>query len=139
MLLVLSLTTERIGTAGVFATPVLPNTIWKLGSVIVRPDVFWLAAIIRRVRTRLAALISIHEVRPDDRAAAESEKGAYVSGISPDRLAMLNAMLSATVAGLAGDPDRSGRPDRSADLHAIHRSVVGGSDLRPVLHRSCRR
>src|SRR6202043_3657743 len=36
------------------------------------------------------------------RAAAVSEKGAFVSGISPDRIAAFNWMISAAVAGLAG-------------------------------------
>ena len=36
------------------------------------------------------------------RAAAETEKGAYVSHISPDRIAALNWVISAVVAGIAG-------------------------------------
>jgi ABC-type branched-subunit amino acid transport system ATPase component/ABC-type branched-subunit amino acid transport system permease subunit len=36
------------------------------------------------------------------RAAAETEKGAYVCGIRPDRLAAANWMLSAAVAGVSG-------------------------------------
>ncbi len=36
------------------------------------------------------------------RAAAETEKGAYVSGISPDRVAALNWMISAAVAAISG-------------------------------------
>jgi len=102
MLLVLSLTTERIGTAGVFATPVLPDTIWKLGSVIVPSGRVWLAAIIVVSAVGLGALFRFTRFGLTTRAAAETEKGAYVSGISPDRLAILNAMLSAAVAGLAG-------------------------------------
>jgi sulfate-transporting ATPase len=36
------------------------------------------------------------------RATAESQTGAYVSGTSPDRVALLNWMLSAVIAGVAG-------------------------------------
>ena len=36
------------------------------------------------------------------RAAAETEKGAYVSGISPDRIAAVNWMISAAVAAASG-------------------------------------
>ena len=38
----------------------------------------------------------------DTRATAESETGAYVSGISPDRIALLNWMIAGAVAGAAG-------------------------------------
>jgi ABC-type branched-subunit amino acid transport system ATPase component/ABC-type branched-subunit amino acid transport system permease subunit len=38
----------------------------------------------------------------DTRATAESEAGAYVSGISPDRIALLNWMLAGAVVGAAG-------------------------------------
>jgi ABC-type branched-subunit amino acid transport system ATPase component/branched-subunit amino acid ABC-type transport system permease component len=102
MLLVLSLTIERIGTAGVFATPILPSTIWKFGSVIVPSGRVWLAAIVVALALGLGALSRFTRFGLTTRAAAETEKGAYVSGISPDRLAMLNAMLSAAVAGVAG-------------------------------------
>ena len=36
------------------------------------------------------------------RAAAETEKGAFVSGIAPDRIAAVNWMISAAVAGMSG-------------------------------------
>ena len=38
----------------------------------------------------------------DTRATAENEAGAYVSGISPDRIALLNWMLAGAVVGAAG-------------------------------------
>ena len=43
------------------------------------------------------------------RAAAETERGAYLSGISPDRIAAYNWMLSSAVAGLVRHPDRADR------------------------------
>jgi ABC-type branched-subunit amino acid transport system ATPase component/branched-subunit amino acid ABC-type transport system permease component len=102
MLLLLSLSTERIGTAGVFAAPILPTSIWKVGSVIVPSGRVWLAAIAVVLALGLAALFRFTRFGLTTRAAAETEKGAYVSGISPDRSAMLNAILSAIVAGVAG-------------------------------------
>ena len=36
------------------------------------------------------------------RAAAETQTGAIVSGVSPERIALLNWMASAVVAGVAG-------------------------------------
>ena len=38
----------------------------------------------------------------ETRAAAETEKGAFVSGIAPDRVAAANWMISAAIAGISG-------------------------------------
>jgi branched-subunit amino acid ABC-type transport system permease component len=70
MLLLLSLTTERIGTAGVFATPILPSAIWKLGSVIVPSGRVWLAVIVVVVALGLGALFRFTRFGLTTRAAA---------------------------------------------------------------------
>ena len=54
------------------------------------------------VALALAAAYRFTQFGLHTRAVAETETGAYVSGISPDRIAALNWMISSAVAGLAG-------------------------------------
>jgi ABC-type branched-subunit amino acid transport system ATPase component/ABC-type branched-subunit amino acid transport system permease subunit len=94
--------TARLGTTGVAVGPIFPSATWTVFGVRVSSDRIYLALTIIGAAMVLGALFKFTRFGLATRAAAESEKGAYVSGISPDRIAALNWMLSSMVAGLAG-------------------------------------
>jgi ABC-type branched-subunit amino acid transport system ATPase component/branched-subunit amino acid ABC-type transport system permease component len=94
--------TARLGTTGVAVQPIYPVNAWKIFGVRVSADRLYFAATIVAVALVLTVLFRYTRFGLATRAAAESEKGAYVSGISPDRVAAWNWVLSSVVAGIAG-------------------------------------
>jgi ABC-type branched-subunit amino acid transport system ATPase component/ABC-type branched-subunit amino acid transport system permease subunit len=97
-----SLFTVRVGTDPVSSTPILPADIWKIGSVSISASRVWFALTVLLITIALAAAYRFTRFGLLTRAAAETEKGAFVSGIRPDRIAAVNAMISAAVAAIAG-------------------------------------
>ena len=93
---------QRVGSNPVNVTSIFPTHAYRIGGVRVSADRIWFAVTIVAVALALAAAYRFTRFGLHTRAAAETEKGAYVSGISPDRIALLNWMISAAVAGLAG-------------------------------------
>ena len=102
MLVLSGLFTLRIGVDGVQTMPILPVESWKIGGVNVTSDRVWFALIIIAIAAALAAAYRFTRFGLLTRAAADSEKGAYVSGIKPDRIAAANWMISGAVAAIAG-------------------------------------
>jgi ABC-type branched-subunit amino acid transport system ATPase component/branched-subunit amino acid ABC-type transport system permease component len=92
----------RMGTTPVHVDRIFPTTVYRFGSVQVSADRFWFAVTVLGVALILGAMYRFTRFGLHTRAAAETEKGAYVSGISPDRVAAVNWMISAGLAGLAG-------------------------------------
>ncbi len=102
MVLLTGLFTVRAGTTAVSVAPILPTNIWTIGSVRVSSDRVWFAATILAITFALAAAYRFTRFGLVTRAAAETEKGAFVSGMAPDRIAAANWMISAAVAGVSG-------------------------------------
>ena len=92
----------RQGTLTVSVAAIFPTDRWELGSALVLADRFYLAVTIVGLALVLAAGFRFTRFGLVTRATAESPIGAYVSGVSPDRVALLNWMLSGVIAGLAG-------------------------------------
>ena len=92
----------RQGTNTVNVRPIFPAERWELGEVIVLSDRFYLAVSVVVLALVLAAAFKYTRFGLLTRATAETQTGAYVSGVSPDRIALFNWMISAMVAGLAG-------------------------------------
>lgn len=92
----------QLGTAPVAVRPIFPNDSWQIGPVMVQADRFYLAITVVVLTLFLAAVYKYTRFGLTTRAAAESTVGAFVSGVSPDRVALLNWMISAMVAGAAG-------------------------------------
>jgi sulfate-transporting ATPase len=92
----------RLGTQPVAVDAIFPVRRWALGSLVVLSDRFYLAVTVVALTLVLAAAYKYARFGLATRAAAESQVGAYVSGISPDRVALLNWMASAAIAGVAG-------------------------------------
>ena len=90
----------RQGTNTVSVRPIFPVERWELGSVLILSDRFYLALTIVVLAVLLAAAYRYTRFGLLTRATAESQVGAYVSGVSPDRIALVNWMISAMVAGI---------------------------------------
>ena len=92
----------RVGTSAVAVAPILPHGVVTLGGSRIPLDRLWFAGIVVAVTAGCVLLFRFTRFGLATRAAAESEKGALISGLSPDRIAMANWALSAVVAGLSG-------------------------------------
>jgi ABC-type branched-subunit amino acid transport system ATPase component/ABC-type branched-subunit amino acid transport system permease subunit len=92
----------RQGTNPVSVRPIFPVDRWELGSATILSDRFYLALSVVGLAVVLTIGFRYTRFGLLTRAAAESQTGAYVSGASPDRIALVNWMLGAVVAGIAG-------------------------------------
>jgi ABC-type branched-subunit amino acid transport system permease subunit len=100
----LAITNLRIGSQGAaLSLPenLLPSTLVHLFGVDIQQDRLWLALVVILMTALLAAVYHYTRFGLATRAAAESEKGAVLVGISPDRIAALNWMIATMLAGAA--------------------------------------
>ncbi|HEY8545888.1 MAG TPA: ATP-binding cassette domain-containing protein [Acidimicrobiales bacterium] len=102
MILLTAIVSERVGSAQVLVEPIFPREDLTFGDVRIVTDRLWLAVTVVAVTLVLAAMFRFTRFGVATRAAAETEVGALVTGISPERIAMANWAVSAAVAGLAG-------------------------------------
>jgi len=86
-LLVSSLIAEQLGTNPIAVDPIFPTTLWQSGSIRVASDRVYFALTILAVAVALSLAFRFTRFGLATRAAAETERGAYLSGISPDRIA----------------------------------------------------
>ncbi|MDR7167359.1 ABC-type branched-subunit amino acid transport system ATPase component/branched-subunit amino acid ABC-type transport system permease component [Nocardia kruczakiae] len=92
----------QVGTRAQSVAPILPRDVVEVVDIRIPMDRVWFAAIIVAVGIALTLWFRFTRFGLTTRAAAESEKGALVSGLSPERIAMANWGISSAVAGLAG-------------------------------------
>ena len=97
-----TLIVNRVGTSPVSVPTMFPADLWKLGSLTILSDRFYLAITIIVLTFAIIAVYRWTRIGLVTKASAESQVGAFVSGVSPDRVALLNWMISAAVAGFAG-------------------------------------
>ncbi|MET7769449.1 branched-chain amino acid ABC transporter permease/ATP-binding protein [Nocardia sp. NPDC005366] len=102
MLFVQALLAVRVGTTPVSVKAILPSGFLTVGGIRVPSDRLWFAAVILALAVVLTLSFRWTRFGLATRAAAESEKGALVTGLSPDRIAFGNWALSTMVAGLSG-------------------------------------
>lgn len=93
---------KKLGTKPLVVEKIFPEDRFKMGDTVIQTDRIWFAATVVVLAAGLGALFRYTRFGLATRAAAETEKGAVVSRISPARVAALNWMLSAAVAGFAG-------------------------------------
>ncbi|WP_288049272.1 ATP-binding cassette domain-containing protein [Nocardia sp.] len=101
-LVITGLVALRLGTSPVNVDPIFSTTVWQAGGVNISSDRVYFAATVLTIAIAIALIFRYTRFGLATRAAAETEQGAYVSGISPDRIAAYNWMLSSAAAGLAG-------------------------------------
>jgi ABC-type branched-subunit amino acid transport system permease subunit len=92
----------RFGTENVAVQPNLPSGSVALGHSHVPENRFILAGIAIAIAIALTALFRYTRLGLATRAASENELGAILLGLSPSRLAAVNWMLSALIAGVVG-------------------------------------
>ena len=101
--LLTALIAHSVGSSQILVAPIFPTGQTALpGGVTVPTDRLWLAVTIISMALALAAVYRFTRFGRATRAASESEVGALVSGISPERIALANWAISAMVAGTAG-------------------------------------
>jgi ABC-type branched-subunit amino acid transport system ATPase component/branched-subunit amino acid ABC-type transport system permease component len=100
--LLTALVLVQVGTQQILASPIYPQHSYRLGTMIIAGDRVWFAVTIIGVAFALTAVYRLTRFGLATRAAAETETGALLSGLSPDRIALVNWGISAVVAGLAG-------------------------------------
>lgn len=102
MLLLQSIVLIRFGPDAIATNPMLPSDVITAGTLVIPMDRIWLVAGAVVLTILLAAMFKFTYVGLATRAAAENERAATLIGLSPNRLAGFNWMLSSFVAGLAG-------------------------------------
>jgi len=90
------------GGGGRIAPSVLPTGLVTFAGARIPADRFWLTGIVVLAAAALWALYRWTRFGLATRAAAESEPSAMLAGLSPRRLALVNAALAALVAGALG-------------------------------------
>ena len=83
MVVLTSLMSQRLGVDPVTVDPILPTRIWTIGDVRVSSDRVWIALVVVAFAVVLAAMFRFTPFGLRTRAAAENERGAYVSGDPP--------------------------------------------------------
>ncbi len=90
------------GTAVINVNPIFPQNHIDLFGVDISTDRLWLAGTIIVLGVLLTVLFRFTRFGLATRASAETEVGALVSGLSPDRIALVNWIISFVVCGIAG-------------------------------------
>jgi ABC-type branched-subunit amino acid transport system ATPase component/ABC-type branched-subunit amino acid transport system permease subunit len=102
MVLIQSVLAVRVGNRPVRVTAILPSATLKVGDIAVKTDRLWFAGAVILVAAGLAVVLAYTRFGLSSRATAESEKGALVTGLSPDRIATVSWMVGGAVAGFGG-------------------------------------
>src|ERR1700689_5109150 len=100
--LLTALVNYQVGTEQLLAGPIYPQQRYTVGGATIPMDRVWFAVTIIAVALALTGIFRLTPFGLATRASAESEAGALVNGLSPDRIALFNWMISSVVAGLAG-------------------------------------
>ncbi|MFW0785784.1 branched-chain amino acid ABC transporter permease/ATP-binding protein [Gordonia sp. CPCC 206044] len=102
MIVFAAVTAAQAGTVAIGVDAIFPVDVLELGSVRVPLDRLYFALTVVVISLVVAAGYRFTRFGLATRATAESEEGAHVSGLSPDRIAAVNWMIGSAVAGLAG-------------------------------------
>jgi ABC-type branched-subunit amino acid transport system ATPase component/ABC-type branched-subunit amino acid transport system permease subunit len=102
MVILTGLITQQAGTSPISVGSIFPSGTWLVGSIRMPEDRVWFAITVVLLTAVVICGYRFTRFGLHTRAAAETEKGAFVSHISPDRLSALNWIISAAIAGLAG-------------------------------------
>ncbi|WP_245672724.1 branched-chain amino acid ABC transporter permease/ATP-binding protein [Aldersonia kunmingensis] len=102
MVLFVALAGLRVGSAAIGVDPIFPTDVWEFAGVRLPQDRVYFAVTVVLIAALLACLFRFTRFGLATRATAESEEGALVSGLSPDRIAAYNWTIGSAVAGLAG-------------------------------------
>ncbi|WP_232541809.1 branched-chain amino acid ABC transporter permease/ATP-binding protein [Nocardia bovistercoris] len=102
MLVVQDVLAQRVGTKPVSLKPIFASGTVSLGDANIPVDRLILAGVIVAIALALGAVYRFTRFGLATRAAAETERGAVLSGLSPDRIALGNWAIATMVAGVSG-------------------------------------
>ncbi|HET6950057.1 MAG TPA: branched-chain amino acid ABC transporter permease/ATP-binding protein [Acidimicrobiales bacterium] len=102
MIVVQAVISIRLGFDPIVTGAILPGDDLEVMGQQIRTDRLWFAAAVVGLALVLGALFRFTRFGLATRAVAETEKGAVVTGLSPERISRANWALSVVVAGLAG-------------------------------------
>jgi ABC-type branched-subunit amino acid transport system ATPase component/branched-subunit amino acid ABC-type transport system permease component len=102
MIVLQALLATQLGSSAVTVAPIFPAHTYHILGSRVPGDRLWSAAIIIALSIALGLWFRLSRFGLATRAAAESEKGAFVTGLSPQRIALVNWALSTVIAGVGG-------------------------------------
>ena len=102
MIVLQALLATQLGSSAVTVAPIFPAHTYQMLGSRVPGDRLWSAAIIIALSIALGLRFRLSRFGLATRAAAESEKGAFVTGLSPQRIALVNWALSTVIAGVGG-------------------------------------
>lgn len=102
MLVLQAVLALRIGADSPTVGRIFPTKTIRIGDVAVSTANFWLAVVVIGLAVLAALVLRYTRFGIATEAAAESEKGALVTGLSPDRIAVANWALSSATAGIGG-------------------------------------
>ncbi len=100
--LLTAVVTYQVGTDVVLVNPIFPQNHVNFLGIDISTDRLWLAATIIGLGIVLTVIFRFTRFGLATRASAETEVGALVSGLSPDRIALVNWVISFVVCGIAG-------------------------------------
>ncbi len=100
--LLTAIVTYQVGTEVILVNPIFPQNHVSFLGVSISVDRLLLAATIIGLGIVLTVLFRFTRFGLATRASAETEVGALVSGLSPDRIALVNWIISFVVCGIAG-------------------------------------
>jgi branched-subunit amino acid ABC-type transport system permease component len=92
----------RFGTTGMLVPSVLPTGSIPVGDLVIPVNRLYFLGIVVATAIGLTLLFKYTRLGLATRGASENERGAILLGLSPDRLAASNWVLSSLVAGAAG-------------------------------------
>ncbi|MGW4481370.1 ABC transporter permease subunit [Rhodococcus triatomae] len=102
MLVLQALIALRVGTITPAVGPIFHQGRITIGDSPVATDRLWLAAVVIGLAVCAALVLRYTRFGIATEAAAESEKGALLTGLSPDRIAIANWALSSATAAIGG-------------------------------------
>ena len=102
MIVLQALLATQLGSSAVSVAPIFPAHTYQMLGSRVPGDRLWSAAIIIALSIALGLWFRLSRFGLATRAAAETEKGAFVTGLSPQRIALVNWALSTVIAGVGG-------------------------------------
>ena len=100
--LLTAIVSYQVGTQVVLVNPIFPQNHVSFLGVSISTDRLWLAGTIIALGIVLTVVFRFTRFGLATRASAETEVGALVSGLSPDRIALVNWIISFVVSGIAG-------------------------------------
>ena len=102
MLVIQALISLRVGNDAPVVAPIFGRDSVEFGDSVIPMDRIWLAVVVVGLAVCAGLALKYTRFGLATEAAAESEKGALVTGLSPDKIAVSNWALSSATAGIGG-------------------------------------